>query len=82
MRALVGGVFAAGKLDQFSDWIESLHDGSWFGGEFAKLGVFLPAAAVLLGLWVTGVYLFFMPVLKKRANRKSRALRSVASSRP
>lgn len=43
-----------------SDLIESLHDGSWFGEE-AKLWVFLPAAAVVLGLWFTGMYLFALP---------------------
>jgi uncharacterized iron-regulated membrane protein len=43
-----------------SDMIESLHDGSWFG-DWAKLGLFLPAGLALLGLWLTGVYLFFYP---------------------
>ncbi len=56
-----------------SDLIEAIHDGSWFGGDAAKLGVFLPAAIVLLGLWLTGVYLFVMPIMKKRSNRRARA---------
>jgi uncharacterized iron-regulated membrane protein len=43
-----------------SDLIESLHDGSFFG-DGAKLAVFLPAGAVVLGLWLTGVYLFVLP---------------------
>lgn len=43
-----------------SDLIESLHDGSWFH-ERAKLWIFLPTAAVVLGLWVTGIYLFVLP---------------------
>jgi hypothetical protein len=43
-----------------SDLIESLHDGSWFH-EHAKLGLFLPVAVIVLGLWVTGVYLFILP---------------------
>jgi uncharacterized iron-regulated membrane protein len=43
-----------------SDVIESLHDGSWFHDR-AKLWVFLPVALVVLGLWVTGIYLFFLP---------------------
>lgn len=43
-----------------SDLIESLHDGSWFHDR-AKLCVFLPMALVVLGLWVTGLYLFFLP---------------------
>ena len=43
-----------------SDLIESLHDGSWFHDR-AKLWLFLPAAVVLLSLWVTGLYLFVYP---------------------
>ena len=43
-----------------SDVIEAIHDGSWFH-ESAKLGVFLPSAVLVLGLWVTGVYLFALP---------------------
>jgi uncharacterized iron-regulated membrane protein len=43
-----------------SDLIESLHDGSFFG-DGVKLGVFLPAAVVLLALWVTGLILFCHP---------------------
>ena len=47
-----------------SDWIESLHDGSGFH-DTAKLWVFLPAAVVVLGLWVTGMYLFVFPLWVK-----------------
>ncbi len=60
-----------------SDWIEAMHDGSWFGGDFAKLGIFLPSAIVLLGLWITGIYLFFMPILKRRQNRRDRKMRQL-----
>jgi uncharacterized iron-regulated membrane protein len=44
-----------------SDLIESLHDGSWFH-DSAKLYVFLPVAAIVLFLWVSGIYLFFLPI--------------------
>jgi uncharacterized iron-regulated membrane protein len=47
-----------------SDLIESIHDGSFFHDE-VKLWVFLPSAMVLGGLWVTGIYLFFLPHLAK-----------------
>ncbi len=47
-----------------SDLIESLHDGSWFS-DAAKLWVFLPAAVVVLGLWLTGMYLFALPLWVK-----------------
>ena len=51
-----------------SDLIESLHDGSFFS-DWVKLGIFLPTALVLVVLWGTGVYLFFLPQLAKRKKR-------------
>lgn len=53
-----------------SDLIESLHDGSWFS-DGAKLWIFLPTAIVLLGLWVTGIYLWLLPHLVKRKKKKA-----------
>lgn len=53
-----------------SDWIESLHDGSFFS-ESAKLWVFLPNGLILFGLWCTGIYLWWMPIAAKR-RKKSR----------
>lgn len=55
-----------------SDLIESLHDGSFFH-QRAKLWVFLPSAVLLLGLWITGIYLFFLPSLTRRRQRKAKA---------
>lgn len=52
-----------------SDIIEQLHDGSWFH-DSAKLWIFLPAGIIVLILWVTGIYLFFVPVFAKRARAK------------
>ena len=54
-----------------SDLIEALHDGSFFHAA-AKLWVFLPASVVLLALWVTGVYLFLVPLLARRKARQRR----------
>ncbi|HYD51017.1 MAG TPA: PepSY-associated TM helix domain-containing protein [Gemmatimonadaceae bacterium] len=54
-----------------SDLIESLHDGSFFH-PVAKLGLFLPSGIVVLGLWVTGIYLWLLPWRVKRS-RKSAA---------
>lgn len=51
-----------------SDLIEQLHDGSWFHAS-AKTLVFLPAALVVLGLWVTGMYLWLLPIRARRAQR-------------
>ena len=50
-----------------SDVIESLHDGSYFHDN-AKLLIFLPTALLLLFLWITGVYLFLLPYMKKKRN--------------
>ncbi len=52
-----------------SDWIESIHDGSFFA-DGAKLWVFLPVGVILFGLWVTGIYLWLLPHLAKRARRR------------
>ena len=48
--------------------IEALHDGSWFH-ESAKLRVFLPTGAIVTVLWITGMYMFFTPMLNRRRNR-------------
>ena len=52
-----------------SDLIESFHDGSVFG-DGVKLYVFLPAAVVLLVLWVTGLILFVHPWWVKRRRKR------------
>ncbi|MFG0274907.1 MAG: PepSY domain-containing protein [Phycisphaerales bacterium] len=55
-----------------SDLIEQIHDGSWFH-EHAKLWVFLPSGVILFGLWITGMYLWILPISAKRAGRRRRA---------
>ena len=56
-----------------SDLIEQIHDGSWFH-DSVKLWVFLPAAIILFVMWLTGIYLWLLPHLIKRARtRKARA---------
>lgn len=52
-----------------SDIIEQLHDGSWFH-DAAKLLVFLPSGVIVLILWVSGMYLFFVPILIKKSRRR------------
>ena len=49
-----------------SDLIESIHDGSFFGGDLVKLGVFLPTGIILLFMWGSGIWLFLVPILAKR----------------
>lgn len=55
-----------------SDFIESIHEGSVFG-EFVKYRVFLPTALIVIGLWVTGMVLFFHPYVAKARNKRRRA---------
>jgi uncharacterized iron-regulated membrane protein len=52
-----------------SDWIESIHDGSFFHPK-AKLWLFLPSGVVLFCLWLSGVYLFGRPFLVKLRARR------------
>ena len=47
-----------------SDIIESLHDGSFFA-PWVKLYVFFPTGIILLILWGSGIYLFFLPHWKR-----------------
>jgi uncharacterized iron-regulated membrane protein len=54
-----------------SDFIESMHDGSWFHDN-VKLWVFLPAAFLVLGLWITGMYLWILPILARREKRRAK----------
>lgn len=49
-----------------SDMIEALHDGSFFH-PLAKYAVFLPSALIVLSLWLTGMWLWLMPYLRRRA---------------
>jgi len=60
-----------------SDLIESLHDGSWFH-DAAKLWVFLPTGLIVLGLWITGIYLFLLPYRARAARRRGESLARAA----
>ena len=52
-----------------SNLIESLHDGSFFF-KGAKLAVFLPAAIILIWLWLSGMYLFFITLNARHKKRQ------------
>lgn len=54
-----------------SDFIESLHDGSYFAGDWTKLGLFLPAGLVLLVLWLTGLWMFWVTWNAKQRRKSS-----------
>ncbi len=55
-----------------SDLIEQIHDGSFFA-DWVKYYIFLPTGILLLVLWATGIYLFFLPHMKRFQRRKARA---------
>ena len=57
-----------------SDLIESIHDGSFFH-DAVKLWLFLPAAVVLLVLWITGIYLFLLPQWSKWRRKRKQQIR-------
>jgi uncharacterized iron-regulated membrane protein len=62
-----------------SDLIESIHDGSWFH-PIAKLGVFLPTGAIVLGLWITGMYLWLLPYWTRKRSAAIRAAQAEAKA--
>lgn len=52
-----------------SDWLESLHDGSWFAAPVHDYLMPLVAIAVVF-LSLSGAWLFVRPILSRRARRK------------
>ncbi len=54
-----------------SDVIEAIHDGSWFGA-IVRYGIFIPAGILLVVIWGTGTYLFFLPFWLRRRSRRAR----------
>lgn len=55
-----------------SDLIEDLHTGAWFH-DAAMLWVFLPNGLLLLGMLLTGLYLFYLPLAVRRRKRRQSA---------
>jgi len=53
-----------------NELFETLHEGTWFS-DAARLYIFLPAAVVLLGLWASGLYLWFLPWSVKWRRKKT-----------
>jgi hypothetical protein len=61
-----------------SDLIESLHDGSFFG-DTAKLEIFLPSGIIVLGLWVTGTWMWLLPIRNRRRVRQAKQAKAAAA---
>jgi len=53
-----------------SDWVESLHDGSYFSSP-VKYGIFLSTGVFLVVMLLSGIYLFFLPFIRKRKKSKA-----------
>lgn len=62
-----------------SDLIESIHDGSYFAGDWTKLGLFLPAGLTMLLLWVSGMWMVWVPFIARRRRSEKRRLSKAAS---
>jgi hypothetical protein len=60
-----------------SDLIEQIHDGSFFA-DWVKTFIFLPVGVVLLILWLTGIWMFFEPYVKRYQRKKRREARAAA----
>lgn len=59
-----------------SDFIESIHDGSFFAGDWTKLGLFLPTGIVVFLLWLSGMWMWWVPFAAKRRIRAAGHSRS------
>ncbi|MDQ3488850.1 MAG: hypothetical protein M3468_14120, partial [Acidobacteriota bacterium] len=62
-----------------SDLIETIHDGSFFAGDWTKFGLFLPAGVTLLALWLTGMRMWWVP-FRAKWRRKTATPRNVAAA--
>ncbi len=49
-----------------SDFLESIHDGSFFAGNWTKLGLFLPVGVLVFLLWASGIRLLLLPWIMRR----------------
>ena len=57
-----------------SDLIETIHDGSFFLGDWTKLGLFLPAGLAMLLLWLSGLWMWWVPFIVKRRRASAKAI--------
>jgi hypothetical protein len=64
-----------------SDLIESIHDGSFFAGDWTKLGLFLPTGLTVLLMWLGGLWMFWVPFWAKRKRAIARRLAKASPGR-
>ncbi|MBT5186922.1 MAG: PepSY domain-containing protein [Kordiimonadaceae bacterium] len=58
-----------------SDFFEKLHDGTYFG-DWVKYYILIPSAICLFTLWMTGLYMFIYPYVKRASNKKNKKLKA------
>jgi uncharacterized iron-regulated membrane protein len=58
-----------------SDFFEKLHDGTYFG-DWVKYYILMPSAVCVFTLWMTGLYMFICPYVKKASNRRNKEIKS------
>lgn len=78
----IGSAKVIQKAYRRSDIIEAIHDGSFFAGDLTKLGIFLPAAIALFLLWLTGLWMFWLPFSVKLKRRKARLAKEAQKNEP
>ena len=61
-----------------SDFIESIHDGSFFAGDWTKLGIFLPTGIAVFILWLGGLWMWWVPFAAKRRKRVAAVAQAAA----
>lgn len=58
-----------------SDFFEKLHDGTYFG-DWVKYYIVLPTGICLFLMWMTGLWMFFYPYVKRASNKKNKRLKA------
>ena len=68
-------VVLAVKPQDMSGLIEQIHDGTFFA-DWVGYWLFLPAGVVLLVLWLTSIWMFFLPYYARRTKQKRKSAQS------
>jgi hypothetical protein len=50
-----------------------------FAGDWTKLGLFLPTGVTVFGLWLTGMWMWWIPWSRKRGVKRRKAAAAVAA---
>ncbi|HPF46809.1 MAG: PepSY domain-containing protein [Alphaproteobacteria bacterium] len=64
-------------MERRSDLLEKIHDGTFFG-DWVKYYIILPSAICLFILWITGIYMFVYPYVKRASNKRNKREKAAA----